>query len=155
MADQTYRRLSDDKHVFAELINTLHLLVLQARAYKRALPIDNYQARAAVSAHVDLAQQALSDARDLLAALELFPTCSLQEVPAKTPSNRLSPRELQVLTLAADGLTNKEIAFRLSVSERTIQFHMNSIFNKADVASRTEAVVLAMKRGWIIQVDNE
>ena len=54
-----------------------------------------------------------------------------------------------MLTLAAEGLTNKEIAYRLGLSERTIQFHMNSIFNKSVTQSRTEAVALALRNGWL------
>jgi DNA-binding NarL/FixJ family response regulator len=56
-----------------------------------------------------------------------------------------------VLSLAAQGLTNKEIAYRLGISERTIQFHMNSVFNKSGTSSRTEAVALALRNGWIEQ----
>ena len=65
----------------AGLLDTLDLLVAQARAYERALPTDNYPARAAVSALANLARQALNEARDLAAVLapapgpaSLFPT---------------------------------------------------------------------------------
>jgi DNA-binding NarL/FixJ family response regulator len=51
------------------------------------------------------------------------------------------------------GLTNKEIAYRLAISERTVQFHMNSIFNKTATQSRTEAGVQALQRGWIKPVE--
>jgi NarL family two-component system response regulator YdfI len=54
-----------------------------------------------------------------------------------------------VLSLAAQGLTNKEIAYRLGISERTVQFHINSIFNKTATNSRTEAVALALRQGWL------
>ena len=70
------------------------------------------------------------------------------ETPAQKP-HPLSPRELEVLTLAAGGLTNKEIAYRLGLSERTIQFHLNSVFNKSGTNSRTEAVALAIRNGWL------
>ncbi|MBE0698041.1 MAG: response regulator transcription factor [Anaerolineaceae bacterium] len=56
---------------------------------------------------------------------------------------------MQVLKLAAHGLTNKEIAYRLVISERTVQFHMNSIFNKSGTSTRTEAVALALRSGWL------
>ena len=121
------------------LLETLELMVAQARAYERALPTDNYPARAAVAALGELARQALNDARDLQAALESPPT----------PDHDLSPREMEVLVLAARGLTNKEIAYRLGISERTVQFHMNSIFNKTSTNSRTEAVALAARSGWL------
>jgi len=58
-------------------------------------------------------------------------------------------RELEVLKLAAEGLTNKEIAKRLFVSERTVQSHFSAIFGKLRARSRTEAVVFALRNGWI------
>ncbi len=124
---------------FAGLLDTLELLVAQARAYERALPPDNYPARAAAAALGELARQALTEARDVAAALQ----------PAPPSSHPLSPRELQTLTLAAGGLTNREIAYRLGISERTVQFHMNSIFVKTETQSRTEVVALALRQGWL------
>jgi DNA-binding CsgD family transcriptional regulator len=121
------------------LLETLELMVAQARAYERALPPDNYPARAAVAALGELARQALNEARDLHVTLESTPTLD----------HDLSPREMEVLVLAARGLTNKEIAYRLGISERTVQFHMNSIFNKTGTSSRTEAVALAARSGWL------
>jgi NarL family two-component system response regulator YdfI len=54
-----------------------------------------------------------------------------------------------VLKLAARGLTNKEIAYRLGISDRTVQFHLNSVFNKTGASSRTAAAVHAVQQGWI------
>jgi len=121
------------------LVDTLDLLNSQARAYERALPPGNYPALAAVATLGELARQALAEAHDLVAALEPVP-------PAQHP---LSPRELEVLALAAEGLTNKEIAYRLGISGRTVQFHMNSVFNKTATQSRTEAVALGLRQGWL------
>jgi DNA-binding NarL/FixJ family response regulator len=125
---------------FAGLIDTLELLVAQARAYERALPADNYPARAAVAALAELARQALMEARDVMVVLN---------PPATTSPYRLSPRELEVLSLAAQGLTNGGIAYRLGLSERTVQFHLRGVFSKTGTASRTEAVVLALRQGWL------
>ncbi|WP_293912025.1 response regulator transcription factor [Deinococcus sp.] len=61
----------------------------------------------------------------------------------------LSPRELEVLRIAATGRTNKEIARDLDISPRTVQVHLANIFSKLDVGSRTEAVLYGIKRGWI------
>lgn len=61
----------------------------------------------------------------------------------------LTERELEVLRLAALGLSNREIADRLIVSPRTVQSHMANIFAKLNVGSRTEAVIMGLKRGWI------
>lgn len=70
---------------------------------------------------------------------------------AATRANRrgdggLSPREYEVLRLIADGLANKEIGRALSISERTVRFHVTSIFTKLGATSRTHAVALATQR---------
>jgi len=122
------------------LLDALELLVAQARAYERILPRNDPAARAAVSALGELARQALNEAHDLAETLK----------PIPAGPQPFSPREHQVLELAARGMTNKEIAYRLGISERTIQFHMNSIFNKSGTESRTGAVALALRNGWIV-----
>jgi len=61
----------------------------------------------------------------------------------------LSPRELQVLELVAAGRTNKEIAVQLDISNQTVKNHVSSILRKLAVNDRTQAVVYAMRRGWI------
>jgi DNA-binding NarL/FixJ family response regulator len=62
----------------------------------------------------------------------------------------LTPRELDVLRLAARGLTNKAIGYQLGISHRTVQGHLASIYGKLGVASRTEAVTEAIRRGWLV-----
>lgn len=61
----------------------------------------------------------------------------------------LTDRELQVLRLAAAGQGNRQISTELDVSPRTVQVHLSNVFGKLEVASRTEAVIQALKRGWI------
>jgi DNA-binding NarL/FixJ family response regulator len=65
----------------------------------------------------------------------------------------LSDRELDVLRLAAQGLTNKAIGVTLNISDRTVQGHLASIYGKLGVSSRTEAVTTALKLGWIVLED--
>ena len=65
------------------------------------------------------------------------------------PSGVLSDREMEVLKLAAKGLSNQDIAEKLCISIRTVQGHLGHIFNKLQVGSRTEAVVRALKEGWV------
>jgi DNA-binding NarL/FixJ family response regulator len=67
----------------------------------------------------------------------------------------LSEREMDVLREAARGLPNKDIARRLNLSVRTIHTHLGNIFTKLNVGSRTEAVLLALRRGWIALEDTE
>ncbi len=62
----------------------------------------------------------------------------------------LTPRELEVLQLLAEGRTNKSIAQHLEISEHTVKFHINAILGKLSAQSRTEAVVLATRLGLII-----
>jgi two-component system, NarL family, nitrate/nitrite response regulator NarL len=62
----------------------------------------------------------------------------------------LTPRESQVLQLLAEGLTNKAIAQRLSISEHTVKYHVNALMGKLAAQSRTEAVVRATRLGLIL-----
>lgn len=62
----------------------------------------------------------------------------------------LTPREIEVLSLIAEGLGNKEIAWRLSISGHTVKFHVASIFSKLHAATRTEAVTIGLRRGLIM-----
>lgn len=61
----------------------------------------------------------------------------------------LTERELDVLRLMAEGAGNKEIANKLYISEKTVKNHATNIFRKLDVADRTQAVIEALKRGWV------
>ena len=88
---------------------------------------------------------AVVDPRDLEALLAAAPA-----VPASTPAPGLTPRELEVLRMMADGAANKTIAWKLGISEHTVKFHVASILGKLHASSRTEAVALGMRRGWIL-----
>jgi two-component system nitrate/nitrite response regulator NarL len=62
----------------------------------------------------------------------------------------LTPRELEVLQLVAEGLSNRAIGLRLEISEHTVKFHVNAILGKLGAQSRTEAVVRATRLGLIM-----
>ena len=62
----------------------------------------------------------------------------------------LTEREIEVLELAAKGLTNKAIGQALAISDRTVQGHLANIYGKLGAGSRTEAVTEALKQGWIV-----
>jgi len=66
---------------------------------------------------------------------------------------QLQQRELEVLQLGAKGLTNDEIAQQLTISPRTVQTHFTNIFNKLEVGSRLEAILHALKEGWLVLDD--
>jgi two-component system, NarL family, response regulator LiaR len=68
-------------------------------------------------------------------------------------SDTLTSREVEVLSMVANGLKNQDIARRLYVSKRTVEAHLASIFSKLKVNSRTEAILLALKEGMINLAD--
>jgi DNA-binding NarL/FixJ family response regulator len=66
-----------------------------------------------------------------------------------TPRIGLTPRELEVLRLVADGLSNAQVAERIGRTEGTVKVHLKNILQKLDVKDRTEAVTTALRRGFI------
>lgn len=83
-----------------------------------------------------------------VAARALRRAVSRRALPVASPPP-LSDREMEVLREAARGLPNKDIARRLDLSVRTVHTHLGNIFTKLSVGSRTEAVLLGLRRGWI------
>jgi two-component system nitrate/nitrite response regulator NarL len=73
-----------------------------------------------------------------------------REGASGTLAEELTPRELEVLQLLADGLPNKAIAHRLGISDHTVNFHVNAILGKLGAQSRTDAVVRAARLGLLI-----
>jgi NarL family two-component system response regulator YdfI len=73
------------------------------------------------------------------------PTAALDEL-----TEALTRREVEVLQMLAGGLSNKEIAARLSISDHTVKFHVASILGKLGAASRTEAVSIGIRRGLVL-----
>lgn len=61
----------------------------------------------------------------------------------------LSPRELEILTCLTMGMSNKEIAVHLSISQQTVKNHMTSIMTKLNVSDRTQAALTALRNGWV------
>ncbi len=87
------------------------------------------------------------------AALETVLPESRPQPPAKPgepPEELLSPREREVLALLAEGLSNKAMAYRLSISEHTVKFHVTSIMGKLRAGSRTDAVMQGIRRGLVL-----
>ena len=65
----------------------------------------------------------------------------------------LTERELEVLKLAASGVSNNDIAKKLCLSTRTVQTHFSNVFKRLSVASRTEAILYGLRRGWFTMED--
>ncbi|MEP7290156.1 MAG: response regulator transcription factor [Chloroflexota bacterium] len=61
----------------------------------------------------------------------------------------LSPREVEILQFVTNGMSNKEIANRLNISQQTVKNHMTSILKKLNVQDRTQAAVTALRHGWV------
>ena len=81
-----------------------------------------------------------------LAARLLIQMGKRTEVVASKPANDLTTREDEILALVSSGLTNKEIAIRLQLTERTVKHHMTSIMRKAKVRNRVEAMLLFRRK---------
>ena len=62
---------------------------------------------------------------------------------------KLTKREIEVLILLSEGLFNKEIAYKLDISERTVKNHISNIFKKINVSDRTQAAVFAIKNNLV------
>jgi two-component system, NarL family, response regulator YdfI len=86
------------------------------------------------------------DAED---AEQLLPTRTSDHL-AEPLVEPMTPREVEVLRALAEGLANKEIAVRLGISENTVKFHVGSVMGKLGASSRTEAVMLGIRRGLIL-----
>ncbi len=65
------------------------------------------------------------------------------------PKSPLSPREIQILEVIAQGHSNKEVANELCISNHTLKNHLNNIFKKLNVEDRTQALMLGVRSGWI------
>jgi DNA-binding NarL/FixJ family response regulator len=117
-----------------------------------------FGASALLPAAVDsetLAAALLASARGLVSIprqeiATLLPHEERIEPALHAPTESLTPRELEVLQLMARGLTNRQIARRLEISEHTVKFHAGAVLGKMNARSRAEAVARAIGLGWIL-----
>ena len=92
------------------------------------------------------------------AGLVLLDPAVTQNLAARIPTRAqlaptlddLTPREIEVLRMLAEGLGNREMASRLGISDHTVKFHISSILDKLGAATRTEAVTMGIRRGIIL-----
>ena len=87
--------------------------------------------------------------RRAYAGLKYIPAVVSQRLAERPPNSELSARELEVLKLMAQGLSNKEIGESLGIGEATVKWHLNIIFSRLNVSDRTEATVVALRRGIV------
>ncbi len=86
---------------------------------------------------------------------KLLKRAMIAPVEERKASDLLSERESEVLRLVALGMSNKEIAGKLFLSQRTVKAHLTNIFNKLNVASRSEAIVKGLKWGLVTLENTE
>jgi DNA-binding NarL/FixJ family response regulator len=91
----------------------------------------------------------LSAIRDVLAGLRVVPPGVAQSLAERAYQSDLSPREFDVIQLVVDGLSNKQIAERLDLTEATVKTHLTHIFEKLGVEDRTQAAMAAVTRGIV------
>lgn len=90
--------------------------------------------------------------------MKMPPTLATALIPLDDTENadyRLTEREVEVLRSAAQGLTNKQIGVELDISARTVQVHLHTIYQKLDVANRTEAVLRAIALNMIPRINED
>jgi DNA-binding NarL/FixJ family response regulator len=81
--------------------------------------------------------------------LEQFRSATTSDLAPTSAFAPLTDRELEILKKVSDGLTNQEIGYALGISAQTVKNHVTSILRKLAVNDRTQAVVTALKRGWL------
>ncbi|MCS7273027.1 MAG: response regulator transcription factor [Fimbriimonadales bacterium] len=130
---------ADDAHVFEALkVGAIGYLLKDSPAHEIVEGI-HAAARGESLLHPAVARRVIQEFQRMRAATEHAPDLLCE----------LTPRETEVLRLLAEGMRNREIAARLYVSEKTVRNYISNILFKLQVNSRTEAALLAIKRGLI------
>jgi DNA-binding NarL/FixJ family response regulator len=129
----------------ADILQSLAVVLL---TNENALPLLRNGARA-VLPHGASAREIGLAIEAAAAGLMLMHPDSI-EAPIPEHYGTLSSRETEVLRMLSEGLANKEIAYRLGISEHTVKFHVGSLFQKLNASSRTEAVTLGVRQGLIM-----
>ncbi len=112
-------------------------------------------ARGALPRHVDPAPLVAAVRAVDEGLVVIDPVFPARVLPARSefsgsPPEELTPREIEVLQLVAEGLPNKQIALHLGISEHTVKFHVDAILGKLEAHSRTEAVTRAARLGLLV-----
>ena len=96
-----------------------------------------------------LAAEVLKVIRSVMSGRRGIPPTVAAKLAEHTPRIALTPREIEVTTLIATGLTNVQIAERIGRTEETVKVHVKNILQKLGAGDRTEAVTVAVRRGFI------
>jgi DNA-binding NarL/FixJ family response regulator len=124
---------------------------MSLRAIIVGTPIERARLRAEMNGSIDVAGEfaTLADARASAIDADAILIAKKASEPRDGFEETLTPREIEVLELLAQGLPNKAIAARLGISDQTVKFHVSSISGKLGAANRTDAVRRAVRRGLI------
>lgn len=145
-----------------EGLKTLRETMSDGRIVVVSASEDIYNIKKALEMKVDGYIPKRSDTKVLTSALHLimeggtYLPPSIVEQAAKIADNKtsrggklLTPRQNEVLKYVAEGMSNKQIAYKMSVSEATVKLHINALLRALGVTNRTQAVIIAQKRGLI------
>lgn len=100
---------------------------------------------------VDATPEQIGVALKAVAAdLVIIPPEAIHRTPAMPIGSALTARETEVLRMIAAGLANKEIAYRLGISEHTVKFHVSALLGKLGAGSRAEAIAIGVRRGIVL-----
>ena len=129
----------DDDHLFAAIAAGASGYVLKSESTDTFLRLLDEARRGEVAVSPALASRLLREFARLAAMAE----------PASTVADLLTPRQLEVLRLVADGLLYKQVAGRLGITERAVKYHMGEVLARLHVHDRAEAVAYARRLGLL------
>ncbi len=87
--------------------------------------------------------------RNVYAGHRYLPQLVLDSLATRPPKSELTERELQILKLIVKGMSNREIADKLGITEPTVKWHVNILLSRMNVSDRTQAAVTAIQRGIV------
>ena len=157
---QVTRQLRSERHPAAVVMLTayddseqvLHAFRAGSSAYcpKDVAPLKLLQVVRQVAQGKFVAGEQVFDAEGLQAWLDKgMEKAARSGDDASEAFSPLSPREMEILQYVTRGLSNKEIAYALGISQQTVKNHMTAILHKLDVEDRTQAAVYALRHGWV------
>jgi DNA-binding NarL/FixJ family response regulator len=94
-------------------------------------------------------EELLNAIRHVDSGLRYLPRVALERLAERMPAMELTPRETEVLTCITQGLSNREIAERLNIAEKTVRIHVSAVLDKMGARDRTQATIYALQRGMV------
>lgn len=143
---------ADDEHLFEAIKSGASGYLLKNVEADRFFELLSGVARGEAAMSRDLAARVLEEfahqAQRAENALEI------EEIEGEEDSNNLTPRQIEVLQLVTQGLTNREVAAALVITERTVKYHMSEILQKLHLQNRAQVIAYAVRTGLINSEDS-